>query len=115
MTAHWANTHLFSLVVITFVVLGCREVLGMRPLEGDEWAKKATSVINIHIQSLPRGPVTPSGKNPCTYIPGGGPGRCTLAQNEMNFAGHVAHAPPAFTDGMFKFGVASTTKDITQS
>ncbi|KAL7228301.1 hypothetical protein ACSBR2_007084 [Camellia fascicularis] len=74
----------------------------MRQLEGEQWLRNKGLVI----QSIKRGPVPPSGSNPCTYIPGGH-GRCTLAENEVNFSGHVGLAPPAFPDVMVRFGVAS--------
>ncbi|KAL0457067.1 UNVERIFIED_CONTAM: hypothetical protein Slati_1045900 [Sesamum latifolium] len=52
---------------------------------------EATSLL---LESLPRGPVPPSGSSPCTYIPGQGGGPCPL--NERHFAGRrSAHAPPA--------------------
>ncbi|KAH6768524.1 transmembrane protein [Perilla frutescens var. frutescens] len=47
-------------------------------------------------ESLPRGPVPPSGGSSCTYIPGQGGPPCPL--NEKHFAGRLcggsAHAPP---------------------
>ncbi|KAB1208793.1 hypothetical protein CJ030_MR6G007063 [Morella rubra] len=36
----------------------------------------------------------PSGRNPCTYIPRGGPGKCTL--NRMNLAGDVVRTSLVF-------------------
>ncbi|KAL2555731.1 uncharacterized protein Fot_00470 [Forsythia ovata] len=65
------------------------EIRATRPLEGEQFLKK-----NLVIQSLPRGPIPPSSGNPCTYIPGGkGRGRCTLAESEGDFAGHVGVSP----------------------
>ncbi|KAA8539046.1 hypothetical protein F0562_025738 [Nyssa sinensis] len=82
----------------------------MRPLDEEQWLKKG-----LAFQSLPKGPVPSSGSNPCTYTPGrGSGGRCTLAENEMNFAGHdnVAHAPPAaFTDFMCHDCKSTFSKD----
>uniref|UniRef100_B9H8J3 Uncharacterized protein n=1 Tax=Populus trichocarpa TaxID=3694 RepID=B9H8J3_POPTR len=61
------------------------------------------------LQSLPKGSVTPSGPNPCTYIPRGAPGTCKL--KGMNIAGNVARSPPAFS----KHAVASSiSKNIRE-
>jgi len=61
------------------------------------------------LQSLPKGSVTPSGPNPCTYIPRGAHGTCKL--KGMNIAGNVARSPPAFS----KHAVASSiSKNIRE-
>ncbi|XP_074381233.1 uncharacterized protein LOC141723337 [Apium graveolens] len=58
-------------LVLVIVLAGVVEVQALRPLEKYD---------KIVIQSLPRGPVKSSGKNPCTYIPGTkNSRRCTLA------------------------------------
>ncbi|CAL5363233.1 unnamed protein product [Camellia sinensis] len=100
MVFHTSNKTIF--IFFTLFLFGSREILGMRQLEGEQWLSNKGLVI----QSIKRGPVPPSGSNPCTYIPGGH-GRCTLAENEVNFSGHVGRAPPAFPDVMVRFGVAS--------
>ncbi|KAG6735548.1 hypothetical protein POTOM_061840 [Populus tomentosa] len=64
----------------------------MRPL-GIRWLKQEGLLFHF----LPKGPVTPSSPNPCTYIPKGGSGTCKL--NGMNMAGSVvARSPPAFSE-----------------
>ncbi|CAA3005161.1 Hypothetical predicted protein [Olea europaea subsp. europaea] len=83
---NWINIiFIFSI----FFLLISSKVRAIRPLEGEQWQKRT-----LVIQSLPRGPIPPSGGNPCTYIPGrGGRGHCTLAENEGDFAVHVASVP----------------------
>lgn len=97
---HKNNYFTTMLIFIMFFVLGFHEALAMRPLDGEPWLNK-----NLAMQTLQRGPVTPSGPNPCTYIPGRSHGRCTLS--EMDVADHVAHAPPAFPDHVVSFAAAS--------
>ncbi|RVW53764.1 hypothetical protein CK203_112886 [Vitis vinifera] len=60
-------------------------------------------------QSLQSGPVPSSSPSPCTHIPRQSGGRCTL--NEMNVAGHVGLAPPAFPNFVIDVVVASVAKD----
>uniref|UniRef100_A0A5B6Z868 Uncharacterized protein n=1 Tax=Davidia involucrata TaxID=16924 RepID=A0A5B6Z868_DAVIN len=103
------NNHFKITLIFTNIctVSGFQQLSAMRPLEEEQRLKKG-----LPIQSLQRGPVPSSGSNPCTYIPGRGTGRCTLAENEMNFAGElVAHAPPAFPDFMVNFAAASKAND----
>ncbi|KAL3523705.1 hypothetical protein ACH5RR_016539 [Cinchona calisaya] len=98
---------LFVTLINTF-----QEVEAMRQLEGDFlWFKK----IDLVIQSLPKGsPVKTPSPNPCTFIPGNGHGRCTLAENEVNFGAHLGHnAPAAFPEVMVQFGVASNERSST--
>ncbi|XWS36394.1 hypothetical protein CRYUN_Cryun20dG0081800 [Craigia yunnanensis] len=59
----------------------------MRPLDGEQWLAKDELVL----QSLQRGPVPPSGHNPCTNILGRETGVCKLCG--MNIAGNVMHSP----------------------
>uniref|UniRef100_A0A6N2L387 Uncharacterized protein n=1 Tax=Salix viminalis TaxID=40686 RepID=A0A6N2L387_SALVM len=48
------------------------------------------------LHSLPKGPVTPSSPNPCTYVPKKGSGTCKLSG--MDMAGSAAaRSPPAFS------------------
>ncbi|KAE7997774.1 hypothetical protein FH972_002378 [Carpinus fangiana] len=64
------------IVLLIFTILFASPKLGVtRPLEGEQWLIRKTSLEII--QSLQRGPVTPSGANPCTYIPGRSTGTCT--------------------------------------
>lgn len=90
-----------KLIFIVLFVSGFREILAMRPLDGDDILLKQH---NLVIQSLPRGPVQSSGSNPCTYIPGTqnkGNRRCTLAADQ-------AAPTAAFPQVMVHFGVASS-------
>ncbi|EOY11000.1 hypothetical protein QQP08_015186 [Theobroma cacao] len=86
----------FTVTFIAAVVLLFgfdQHVLATRPLDEVPFEE------GLIVQSLQRGPVPPSGGNPCTNIPGRSRGRCTLS--EMNVAGGgggmVAHPPPAFS------------------
>ncbi|KAK3200706.1 hypothetical protein Dsin_024121 [Dipteronia sinensis] len=97
---------LISTILIS-VSLSAVETMAMRPLGGGEfqWLDRKSLLI---VQSLQKGPVPPAGRNPCTFIPGRGRGRCALS--EMNFAvgdhDHVDHAPPVFPDRLIaKFGI----------
>ncbi|KAE8666987.1 transcription factor bHLH3-like [Hibiscus syriacus] len=77
----------------------------MRPLHGEQWLEKDNE---LSFQSLQKGPVTGSGHNPCTEIPGRETGVCKLGG--MNVAGYVTHTPPAFPVVVTEFGVASIAK-----
>ncbi|XP_038718460.1 uncharacterized protein LOC120011428 [Tripterygium wilfordii] len=79
-----------ALCILAIFLASLLQIGSARPLGGEEWFKKD----GLLLQSLQRGPVTGSGPNPCTYIPGRGTGTCTL--NGMNVAGHVA--APAIKD-----------------
>ena len=58
------------------------------------------------VASVPAGgSVPPSSPSPCTHIPGQRGGRCAL--NEMNVAGRVGLAPPAFPKFVIDVVVAS--------
>ncbi|KAK4431164.1 hypothetical protein Salat_0878500 [Sesamum alatum] len=99
----------WSVTVVSFIFLiilqsSCRGTAATRPLEGEQWLNK-----NLVIQSLPRGPVPPSGGSPCTYIPGGrSRGRCALAAEEGDFSGQQAAAPAAaFPPVMVHFAAAT--------
>ncbi|KAG2728027.1 hypothetical protein I3843_01G181600 [Carya illinoinensis] len=59
----------------------------------------------LRLQSLPRGPVPPSGHSGCTYIPGTGGSGCPV--NEMHYAGNALHRPSAYPRLMVPFGVAT--------
>ncbi|KAJ9696875.1 hypothetical protein PVL29_008876 [Vitis rotundifolia] len=55
-------------VLFSFTLLSAwsfRELEAMRLLGGGQWAKRNSLVL----QSLQKGPVLPSGPNPCTHIP----------------------------------------------
>ncbi|OVA14681.1 hypothetical protein BVC80_1817g27 [Macleaya cordata] len=74
-----------------------------RILEGEEesWMMKRELVL----QSLPRGPPTPSGPSGCSNIPGGGGPNCPI--NQMNFAGNVLHHVNVYPRLDVRFGVAT--------
>ncbi|CAN0892843.1 hypothetical protein LINGRAHAP2_LOCUS17801 [Linum grandiflorum] len=61
-------------MIIVVVLLLSWETATARPL-----------VERINIQSLQRGPVTPSRSSPCGHVPNRGTGKCTLGG--MNVAG----------------------------
>ncbi|OMO71985.1 hypothetical protein CCACVL1_18003 [Corchorus capsularis] len=83
-----------------------QHVLATRPL--DEEVQVPTFNKNVILQSLQRGPVPPSGGNPCTNTPGRSRGRCTLTEmNVVGGHGGVAHPPPAFPEYVVSFGAAS--------
>ncbi|KAK7355968.1 hypothetical protein VNO80_15233 [Phaseolus coccineus] len=70
------------LVFTTILVLSLQQTWGFRPLkEKQVWQNK------LIIQSLQRGPVQGSQRNPCSTVPGRNHGRCTFETN-------VAPAPP---------------------
>ncbi|KAM7463757.1 hypothetical protein LguiA_031878 [Lonicera macranthoides] len=106
-----------QLILIILCIWGFQESLGMRPLEEEDlWLKSV-------VQSLQRGPVPPSGSNPCTYIPGfRRRGRCALAENEINIANPGHHnaagaSPPAlvmaFPEVAVHFAIASNDKETS--
>ncbi|KAL6322451.1 hypothetical protein AAG906_008106 [Vitis piasezkii] len=80
------------MMLFTFLVFsGWRigEVEAMRPLHGGEqWAERNGLL-----------------RHPCTHIPGQRGHRCAL--NEMNVAGRVGLAPPAFPNFVIDVVVAS--------
>uniref|UniRef100_A0A9I9DTU6 Uncharacterized protein n=1 Tax=Cucumis melo TaxID=3656 RepID=A0A9I9DTU6_CUCME len=90
------------LVVFITLVASSQVMVGARVMKGEKWMKdEKTDHRNFLlpiIQVLQRAPVPPSGRNPCTGIPGQSSGRCTL--QTMNVAGHhFVHArPPAIPD-----------------
>lgn len=67
----------------------------------------ASRVLNtrnkLQLQSLDKGPVTPSGPSGCTFIPGSGGTKCPV--EEMNFAGD-GHRRPDYPRLFAPFGVA---------
>lgn len=99
MAACRSTTTAVAVVVLAiFVVTNCgnnlQSACAMRVLRGDydQWMKGHH---NLLVQSLPRGRLPPSGANPCTRIPGGKRGRCTLE-------GHKAERPAAAIPGLKK-------------
>ena len=72
---------------------------------------QASRVLNedvLVLQSLQKGPVSPTGHNGCTNIPGRGGPPCT---NQMTFAGHVMDPPRRLQpDQMVPFSSAANLK-----
>lgn len=98
-------TTLFTFLVFSGWRIG--ELEAVRPLHGGEqWAEGINGLLR---QSLRAGPVPPSGPSPCAHIPEQKGGRCALS--EMNVAGRVGLAPPAFPNFVMDVAVASATKD----
>ncbi|GMN53490.1 hypothetical protein TIFTF001_022635 [Ficus carica] len=65
--------------------------------------------LGLGFQTLPRGPVPPSGPSGCTYIPGGGGPNCPLG--EKNYAGHsLFHDRNTYPRLMLQVGVATNQK-----
>ena len=82
------------------------EVEVVRPLHGGEQWAKGNGLLR---QSLQAGPVPPSGSSLCTHIPRQRGGRYAL--NEMNVAGRVGLAPPAFPNFVIDVVVDSVVED----
>jgi len=81
----------FATLFMLSILSASLQLGAMRPL-GIQWLKQEGLLFHF----LPKGPVTPSSPNPCTYIPKRGSGTCKL--NGMNIAGSVvARSPPAFS------------------
>jgi hypothetical protein len=81
----------FATLFMLSILSASLQLGAMRPL-GIQWLKQEGLLFHF----LPKGPVTPSRPNPCTYIPKRGSGTCKL--NGMNIAGSVvARSPPAFS------------------
>ncbi|CAL1383198.1 unnamed protein product [Linum trigynum] len=92
------------LLVLAIFSASCLQPAEMRPLKEEGGADDNHLLL---LQSLQRGPVSGSGPNPCTNIPGRNPGSCTRAVAAMNVAGSVfARRPPLAVSQLV---VASTT------
>ncbi|KAL9352969.1 hypothetical protein Peur_055649 [Populus x canadensis] len=89
--AYTEKSHATIFFTILFTVLFTLSTIqsgaAMRPVHGEQWLKKHFP----RIESLQRGPVTPSAGSPCTHNTVGS-GHCTM--NEMNFVGRANHQPP---------------------
>ncbi|KAK9083340.1 hypothetical protein Scep_029811 [Stephania cephalantha] len=67
--------------IIALCISSCKAGRPLVQLQGEEEEKhKRNSVV---IESLPRGPVRPSGPSGCTYIPGRGGPKCPLIGNKI--------------------------------
>lgn len=62
-----------------FILLCIFHVSAARVLTGERWRPVSDRML--------RGPVPPSGRNPCSFIPGLGRGRCTLSEVEDEAGG----------------------------
>lgn len=108
---------------VTFILgvlflLSFRQVLGTRPLDEDLQLQLPSSDKSLILQVLQRGPVPPSGRNPCTNIPGRNRGRCTAEMNVVggDEDGGGVHAPPpvpTFPEFVVKFAAASAGSNET--
>ncbi|KAK7376277.1 hypothetical protein VNO78_34740 [Psophocarpus tetragonolobus] len=74
------------LLFTAILLLGLQQIWAFRPLKEDQWLKQ-----RLIIQSLQRGTVQGSQRNPCSTVPGRNRGRCT---SQISFTDHVARAPP---------------------
>ncbi|CAN1137005.1 hypothetical protein LINPERPRIM_LOCUS21299 [Linum perenne] len=82
-----------AIVVVAILMLACfLQPAEMRPLKNEGHHHHAG--FGLFVQSLQKGPVSGSGPNPCTNIPGRNPGTCTSAVSAMNVAGNVFSRPP---------------------
>ena len=66
----WKNV--LTVLLIVTILFASPQVGATRPLEGEQWLKKES----LLLQSLQRAPVPPSGPNPCTNIPRRNEGIC---------------------------------------
>ncbi|XWS36391.1 hypothetical protein CRYUN_Cryun20dG0081500 [Craigia yunnanensis] len=96
--------NLFGTLLVFSLLVTSLQVGAMRPMDGKQWLVKDELVF----QSLQPGPVTPSGHNPCTNIPGRETGVCKLGG--INITGNVMHASLAFPSVVDEFGVVSAAK-----
>ncbi|KAG6764534.1 hypothetical protein POTOM_032008 [Populus tomentosa] len=91
----------FTLFTILFTLSTLQCCAAMRPLHAEKLFKKHF----LHIESLERGPVTPSAGSPGTHIP---EGSGTSKLNEMNFVGRAnRQPPPAFPSSVTEQSKAS--------
>ncbi|CAN1176669.1 hypothetical protein LINPERHAP2_LOCUS32662 [Linum perenne] len=72
-----------AMILVVVLLMGCRPTAAARPL------------MRLNIQSLQRGPVTPSKPSPCGHVPGRGSGRCTLSGMNVAGVGLRVHSTPA--------------------
>ena len=91
----------FTLFTILITLSTLQVCAAMRPLHAEKLLKKHF----LHIESLQRGPVTPSAGSPPTHIP---EGSGTTKFNEMNFVGRAnRQPPPAFRSSVTQQSKAS--------
>ncbi|XP_022995941.1 uncharacterized protein LOC111491306 [Cucurbita maxima] len=86
--------------VLLFTILLPNPMEAARVMSGEKWMKaKQDMAFVLPIQVLQRAPVPPSGRNPCSTIPGQSNGRCTLqTMNVAGGPGRFVQAPPAIHD-----------------
>ena len=96
--------NVFLIFCIVSISLNGSNAARVLPME--KWLIKSQLLL---LESLPRGPVPPSGPSSCTYIPGQGGPPCPL--NEKHFAGRLrrglVHAPPVESGGVMEKGSTS--------
>lgn len=89
-------TLILSFFIISFTSRNVQQAEAIRPLiMGEQPMREATT---LSIEALPKGPVTPPGPSPCTYVPGSGnTGNCRSLNGSMNFAGRNLRSPGSVT------------------
>ncbi|KAK8487854.1 hypothetical protein V6N13_045979 [Hibiscus sabdariffa] len=95
------SENLFRTSLVISLLVVSLQLGATRPLHGEQRLTKD----ELLFQSLQRGPVTGSGHNPCTEIPGRETDVCKLGG--MNVAGYVMQAAPAFPGVVAELGEAS--------
>ncbi|CAN1233474.1 hypothetical protein LINPERPRIM_LOCUS3915 [Linum perenne] len=78
-----------AMILVVVLLMGCRQTSAARPL------LETDHLMRLNIQSLQRGPVTPSKPSPCGHVPGRGSGRCTLSGMNVAGVGLRVHSTPA--------------------
>uniref|UniRef100_A0A7N1A5E9 Uncharacterized protein n=1 Tax=Kalanchoe fedtschenkoi TaxID=63787 RepID=A0A7N1A5E9_KALFE len=93
------NLILTTLVLCMLMFCSVYEADGARLLgaEKRQWLEERVQGAALTQQRLQRGPVPPSGRSPCTYIPGQGRDRCTLghrnyAVSQHSLSPHLLHS-----------------------
>ncbi|GAV71201.1 hypothetical protein CFOL_v3_14695 [Cephalotus follicularis] len=95
--------NIFLAILLFLCLLHAHPCKGRRVLHDDG---ELENISTLKLQSLQRGPVTPSDPSGCTNIPGGSGPRCPF--KEMNFArGALPRAGAYPSLNMVPFGVAT--------
>ncbi|XVE81774.1 hypothetical protein DITRI_Ditri15bG0092900 [Diplodiscus trichospermus] len=85
-----ASLSKISLILIIVLSFTTQFGAAIRPILYEEQLLKKVAP---NLESLQKGPVSPSGHSGCSNIPH--PGKCEI--NEMNFAGRLSRSPPPFS------------------
>ncbi|KDP44280.1 hypothetical protein JCGZ_05747 [Jatropha curcas] len=96
------------MALLVFLILTPNEATRILDEEEENFMMMVVKKQGLILQSLQKGPVTPSGPNGCNYVPGRGGAPCT---SQRTFAGHGV-APPnhAYPGVVVPFGVATENK-----